>query len=188
MEKQPPKQKTVHYNLANRSLPTLSHNCFNNVLKIKKPACSLHILFFFLNVFQCVFFLKGTCELPFFLLNYVFIFHFGCAGSLLLHVGSLWLWCVAFSWQWLLCGREQALGTWALEAAARRGVVTACGPQGVQASGAVACELSCSAAHGISPEQGLNLCPPHWQADSHPLYHSAYSFERLLPQKHSITA
>ena len=85
------------------------------------------------------------------------------------------------------CGREQALGTRALEATARRREVTACGLC-VQASGVVACELSCSAGHGIFPEQGLNLCPPHWQADSHPLYHSAYSFERLLPQKHSITA
>ena len=26
--------------------------------------------------------------------------------------------------------------------------------------------LSCPEACGISPDQGLNLCPPHWQADS----------------------
>ena len=28
---------------------------------------------------------------------------------------------------------------------------------------------SCSAACGIFPDQGLNLCPLHWQADSQPL-------------------
>ena len=31
--------------------------------------------------------------------------------------------------------------------------------------------LSCSAACGIFPDQGLNPCPLHWQADSQPLRH-----------------
>ena len=31
--------------------------------------------------------------------------------------------------------------------------------------------LSCCRVRGIFPEQGLNLCPLHWQADSCPLYH-----------------
>ena len=30
---------------------------------------------------------------------------------------------------------------------------------------------SCSAACGIFPDQGLNLCPLHWQADSQQLHH-----------------
>ena len=30
---------------------------------------------------------------------------------------------------------------------------------------------SCSTAHGILPDQGLNPCPLHWQADSQPLRH-----------------
>ena len=30
---------------------------------------------------------------------------------------------------------------------------------------------SCSVACGIFPDQGLNLCPLHWQADSQPLRH-----------------
>ena len=30
---------------------------------------------------------------------------------------------------------------------------------------------SCSAARGIFPDQGLNPCPLHWQADSQPLCH-----------------
>ena len=35
----------------------------------------------------------------------------------------------------------------------------------------VAHEPSCSAACGIFPDQGSNLCPLHWQADSQPLRH-----------------
>ena len=31
--------------------------------------------------------------------------------------------------------------------------------------------LSCQTACGISPDQGSNLCPMHWQADSFPLSH-----------------
>ena len=43
---------------------------------------------------------------------------------------------------------------------------------------------SCSAACGIFPDQGSNLCPLHWQADSQPLRHqgspdiSFYSCDR----------
>ena len=35
----------------------------------------------------------------------------------------------------------------------------------------VAHGLSCSTACGIFPDQGLNPCPRHWQADSQPLRH-----------------
>ena len=35
----------------------------------------------------------------------------------------------------------------------------------------VAHRHSCSAACGIFPDQGLNPCPLHWQADSQPLRH-----------------
>ena len=38
----------------------------------------------------------------------------------------------------------------------------------VQASVAVALGLSCSLARGIFPDQGLDLCPLNWQADSYP--------------------
>ena len=43
-----------------------------------------------------------------------------------------------------------------------------CGPQLLQHPGlAVAAHgLSCSMACGIFPDQGLNPCPLHWQADS----------------------
>ena len=39
------------------------------------------------------------------------------------------------------------------------------------ASAVVAQGIICSMACGIFPDQGLNLCPLHWQADSHPLYY-----------------
>ena len=53
------------------------------------------------------------------------------------------------------------------------GGFSCCGAQalGMQASVVVARGLSCSAACGIFPDQGLNLCPLHWQADSQPLRH-----------------
>ena len=38
-------------------------------------------------------------------------------------------------------------------------------------SAVVAHGPSCSAACGIFPDQGSNLCPLHWQADSQPLRH-----------------
>ena len=39
---------------------------------------------------------------------------------------------------------------------------------------------SCSAAHGIFPDQGSNPCPVHWQADSQPLRHQGSPICRLL--------
>ena len=56
---------------------------------------------------------------------------------------------------------------------------------------------SCSAACGIFPDQGSNLCPLHWQADSQPLCHQGspktilyilsilytYKFEKLKHKK-----
>ena len=73
--------------------------------------------------------------------------------------------CGGFSY----CG-AQALGT-------RTSLVTA---QGLSSCGSWALEnrlssvahgLSCSAACGIFLDQGLNLCPLHWQVDSPPLSH-----------------
>ena len=44
----------------------------------------------------------------------------------------------------------------------------------------VAHGLSCSAACGIFPDQGLNPCPLHWQADSQPLHHQGSPRPLLL--------
>ena len=49
------------------------------------------------------------------------------------------------------CGRAQVLGVSA-------SVVVAHGP-------------GCSMACGMFPDQGLNLCPLHWQVNSYPLYY-----------------
>ena len=76
---------------------------------------------------------------------------FGCAGSLLLWVRAFssieWgllssFGALSFSLQWF----TWAPGTWASVAAVHG--------------------FSCSVAYGIFPDQGLNLCPPHQQADS----------------------
>ena len=56
------------------------------------------------------------------------------------------LWCLGFSLRWLLLLRAQALGSWASVVVEHR--------------------LSCPVARGIFPDQGLNLCPLDWQADS----------------------
>ena len=39
---------------------------------------------------------------------------------------------------------------------------------------------SCSAACGIFPDQGLNPCPLHWQADSQPLRHQGSPLSLVL--------
>ena len=53
--------------------------------------------------------------------------------------------------------------------------------QGTQASVVLVHRLSCPKACGIFPDQGSNLCPLHWQADSYPLYHQGSPKELLLP-------
>ena len=39
---------------------------------------------------------------------------------------------------------------------------------------------SCSAACGIFPDQGSNLCPLHWQADSQPLHHQGSPLKKFF--------
>ena len=86
----------------------------------------------------------------FFLNKFIYLFIcfwvFVAARGLSLVAVSASLQCSGFSLQWLLLLRSAALGTWA-------SVVVAHG-------------LSCSAACGIFPDQGLNPCPLQWQADS----------------------
>ena len=57
------------------------------------------------------------------------------------------------------------------------------------ASVVVAHGPSCSAACGIFPDQGSNLCPLHWQADSQPRRHQEASYARFWTLcKRSCTA
>ena len=55
---------------------------------------------------------------------------------------------------------------------------------GLQSAGSVvvAHGLSCSAACGIFPDQGSNLCPLHWQADSQPLCHQGSPSDAFIGQ------
>ena len=99
------------------------------------------------------------CPLFFFFNKFIYLFIFGCVGSSFLckgfplaaasrgHSSS---WCVGLSLSWPLLLQSTS--------SRRTGsVVVAHGP-------------SCSAARGIVPDQGSNLCPLHWQADSQPLH------------------
>ena len=102
-----------------------------------------------------------------------FLFIFGCAGSSLQRglvsswgeQGLLSAVVSGFSWQWLLLlqstgSRAHGLsscGCWALEHGLN--IRDACHG------------LHCSVAWGVFPDQGLNLCLFHWQADSLPLSH-----------------
>ena len=52
----------------------------------------------------------------------------------------------------------------------------------------VAHRLSCSAACGILPDQGLNPCPLHWQADSQPLRHQGSPQRPILSLNSTVTA
>ena len=56
---------------------------------------------------------------------------------------------------------------------------------GLQSTGSVVVVhgLSCSAACGIFPDQGSNLCPLHWQADSQPLCHQGSPYAIFLNVK-----
>ena len=79
-------------------------------------------------------------------------------------------WCVASH-----CSGLSRCGAWTPGALASVAVAhrfSSCSSQAPERKpSSVAHGPSCSAACGIFPEQGLNLCPPHWQADSQPLRH-----------------
>ena len=79
-------------------------------------------------------------------------FIFGCVESSLLHMG--------FS----SCSEQGA--TLRCSAWSHHGGFSCCGARalGSRASVVVAPGLSCSAACGIFPDQGTNLCPLHWHS------------------------
>ena len=74
------------------------------------------------------------------------------------------------------CGEQELLSSCKARASHCGGF--SCGGVGLkslQDSAVVARGLSCSAACGIFPDQGLNLCSLRWQADSYPLDQQASS-------------
>ena len=137
---------------------------------------------------QCMFFVVVVCLfLIFYLFIYWLLWVFVAAHGLSLVAASggySSLQCAGFSLWWLLL--LQSTGMQASVVAAH--VLSSCGSRAQllrgmwdpprlgleprspalagQASVAVAHGLSCSVACGIFPDQGSNLCPLHWQADS----------------------
>ena len=97
---------------------------------------------------------------------YLFIY-FGCARVFsscgergLLFVAVVASHCGGFS-----CCGARALGAWASVVAAHG--LSNCGLRARECRlSSCGAWLSCSVACGIFPDQGSNLCPRHWQADS----------------------
>ena len=111
------------------------------------------IYILFLNFFSF-----SLC-LPFFFLIFLFLYFFGCVGSSFLCEGFL---------QLRQVGATLHRGAWASHSRSLllRSTGSRCAGSVVVAHGS-----SCSAACGIFPDQGSNLCPLNWQADSQPLRH-----------------
>ena len=82
------------------------------------------------------------------------VVYFDWTGSSLLRLGFLWLWPVGAT---VLCGAEASHCTASL--VVEQGLSSA--DSVVEGHG-----LSCLEACGIVLDQGLNLCPLHWQVDS----------------------
>ena len=57
----------------------------------------------------------------------------------------------------------------------------------MRASVVVAHGLSCSAACGISLDQGSNPCPLHWQTDSQPLHHQGSPSAATLEDSSAVS-
>ena len=89
-----------------------------------------------------------------------YLFIYGCLGSSFLCEGFLYLWQAGGHSSSRCAGLSLSRPLLLRSTGSRRAgsVVVAHGP-------------SCSVACGIFPDQGSNLCPLHWQADSQPLHH-----------------
>ena len=133
-----------------------SHQKLENFWMKKKIRCTITCL------------AKTTSGVPISILHFFFLklfiyllFYF---GSLLLSVGLLYLW---------PAGATPPCSP----LASHCGGFPRCGAQalGTQVSVVAACRLSscdtCSLAWVIFPDQGWNLCPQSWQANSYPLYY-----------------
>ena len=109
--------------------------------------------------------LFSASEFPFFFFSQnnslfiLFFFIFGCVGSSFLCEGFLQLRQVgATLHRGARASHDRGLSLRSTGSRRAGSVVVAHGP-------------SCSAACGIFPDQGLNPCPLHWQADPQPLCH-----------------
>ena len=106
-------------------------------------------------VYFCVCFLKNNFAFAFVItLSLCWVFVAAQAFSRCSKQGLLELWGPCFSWPWLLLLQSTGSRVFRLQQLQFQGSVAA------------AYQLSCSRACGIFPDQGLNLCPLHWQVDS----------------------
>ena len=96
-------------------------------------------------------------QTKYFLLFFIHLFIFGCAGSLLFCAGFLWLRYTG--------SRHLGFGSSA------QGLVD-CGPRAVGCAGFSSCGIWAQSLLSTQnlPDQGLNPCPLHWQVYSYPLY------------------
>ena len=105
-----------------------------------------------------------------YVLNFSFLFYcFSSQFFLFVHYLFIYLWP-----RWVFVAARRLFLVVASGATLRCGVwASHCGAWalGARASVVVAHGFSCSVACGIFPDQGLNPCPLHWQADSEPLCH-----------------
>ena len=129
----------------------LCHTCF---------LCSTFSMFSPADIF-----LSGTLYCMHFIFFYffykfIYLFIFGCVGSLFLCEGFLQFRRAGTTLHRACAGLSSSRPLLLRSTGSRRA-----------GSVIVAHGLSCSAACGIFPDQGSNPCPLHWQADSQPLRH-----------------
>ena len=117
----------------------------------------------------------ATREAPFYFLFYLFIYNTFYLFIYLI-LAALALRCCA--WAFSSCGERGllfvvvrglliAVASLFGSMGSRRAGFCSCGSRAYRAGSVVAAHgLSCSAACEIFPDQGLNLCPLHWQTDS----------------------
>ena len=111
---------------------------------------------FLIGLFVCLFVFNNT---PTFIYLFIYFIIFSCVGSLFLCEGFLQLWQAgAILHRGARASHYRGLSLRSTGSRRAGSVVVARGP-------------SCSVACGIFPDQGSNLCPLHWQADSQPLRH-----------------
>ena len=136
-------------------------------LEITLTIQSLKLAIYFKGYLPC--FIQHS--VLFFLAGWVFVAAHGLS-LVMAHGGYPSLWCMGFSLWWLLLLRS--MGSRCMGS-----VVVACGLYST-GSVVVVYGLSCSAACGIFPDQGSNLCPLHWQAVSQPLCHQGSPYRAFF--------
>ena len=140
-------------------LCSIAKSRVKKVLLVIYRCCYCEWVVFWVFFFLVFFFLILLKALTFYLFIYLFIYFWLCWVFVSVRGLSL----VAASGghpssQCVGLSLSRPLLLWSTSSRRTGSVVVAHGP-------------SCSAACGIFPDQGLNPCPLHWQADSQPLGH-----------------